>query len=115
MYKQLSISACPIARFGNDSVEPFFVVEPSPLPLLAGVPSFVTVSAAVEGGTVDVGVVVVAFPPSAVVGVCAWVGLSAPYILKLSVARRHCSTTYGQTDSRKLPIICRDINRPANC
>lgn len=45
----------------------------------------------------------------------SWVGLNAPHMLKLSFANFNCSMKYGMTDSRKLPIICRDINNPANC
>lgn len=48
-------------------------------------------------------------------GGCFLVGLKAPYMLKLNVAIRHCSIMYGKADSRRLPIICLDISKPANC
>lgn len=43
------------------------------------------------------------------------VGLSAPHSVKLIFASFHCSTKYGIADSRRLPIIWREINRPASC
>lgn len=91
--RALSISACPIARLGNDSVDPFAGVSPPSGTLLLS-PSLVIFEDGVEGGCGDsVDNVVVDFSPPAAIGVCAWVGLSAPYMLKLSVASFHCSTT----------------------
>lgn len=102
LYSELSTSACPIDRFGgveeaenSDGLLPSSSCFPSPEP------------------TVKVLVLVEA--EDATLGGCSCVGLRAPHILKLSFARRHCSTKYGQADSRRLPIICRDISNPASC
>lgn len=52
---------------------------------------------------------------SKIVLLTSCVGLSAPHIVKLKRASFHCSMQYGRADSRRLPIIWRDINSPASC
>lgn len=55
------------------------------------------------------------FFASAAIAGDSFVGVIAPHNIKLNVAMRHCSMMYGSADSRKLPIICLEINKPANC
>jgi hypothetical protein len=96
----LSISACPIDRFGvgvvNDSVTVVVAVAVG-----VGSPSFFLYASVLSDIDCD--------------GGSSFVGLSAPHNLKLSVANRHCSIIYGIADSLMFPIICRDMSKPANC
>jgi hypothetical protein len=81
---ELSISACPMDRFGVGGRSVF-------------------------SGSASV------FLGSFTGGGSSFEGVNAPHMLKLSEASRHCSMMYGKADSLRLPIICLDISKPANC
>lgn len=93
LYKELSISAWPMFRlFAGGCVSCCGVAAASALSFSSAVAS-----------------------SSAKLRFTCCVGLNAPHILKLSLASFHCSTKYGKADSRKLPMICREMSRPASC
>lgn len=86
LYNELSISACPIVLFEAVDSAGLSTDSDELLPCVSNIDFAVS---------------------------C--VGLNAPHILKLNFANFHCSITYGKADSLILPIICLDINNPANC
>lgn len=84
----LSISACPIDRFGVGGRSSF---------------SF-SLGGSVSGCLMSV-----------VGGSSSLSGVSDPHIWKLKVASLHCSMIYGYADSLRLPMIWREMSKPASC